>query len=189
MAGGKKYGVYVKKGARGKVRARAAVNKINKEAGTKVAKVVTRRKNADAVVGLKKPKNIVNKGANAEMSGGRVDRVDVSRRYAKQTSKPGIDKFYGTMNRNTIVHEVTHGLGFNHRSKKASKREPFNTMSDPVVGSSLDKKQVEKVKKRKAAGNYAKPAPKPTGATRGEAHTRKKRAATKAKSSTSKQQR
>ena len=167
MAGGKKYGVYVKKGARGKVRARAAVNKINKEAGSKVAKVVKRRKNADAVVGLKKARNLVNKGASAEMSGGKPDRIDVSRRYARQTSRGpntlrGDKNYNATSNKNTIVHEVTHGLGFNHRSAKAAKAKPFNTMSTPVVGSNLDKKQVAKIEKRKAAGKYAtKPKPKP----------------------------
>jgi hypothetical protein len=166
MAGGKKYGVYVKKGARGKVRARAAVNKINKEAGTKVAKVVSQRKNADAVIGLKKPRNLSNKGADAEMAGGRPDRISVSKPYAKQTSR-GPNKYKktttigATVNKNTVVHELTHGLGFDHRSKKASKAKPFNTMSIPVVGSNLSGKQVAKVKKRAKKGNYGSK-PKPT---------------------------
>ncbi len=157
-AGGKKYGVYVKKGARGKVRARAAVNKLNKEAGTKVAKVVRKRKNADAVVGLKK--KLVNKDAYAETSGGKPDRIDVSKKYAKQTSR-GPNKYKGTtlvgaaMNKNTLVHEITHGLGFNHRSPKAAKKKPFNTMSIPVVGSNLDTKQTTKITTRKAKGKYA----------------------------------
>lgn len=158
MAGGKKYGVYVKKGARGKVRARAAVNKINKEAGAKVAKVVRQRKNADAVIGLKKARNLSNKNANAEMAGGKPDRISVSKKYAKQTSR---EPFGPPMNKNTTVHEITHGLGFMHRSKKGSKKKPFNTMSEPTVGSNLSEKQITKVKKRAKKGNYgSKPKPK-----------------------------
>ena len=141
MAGGKKYGIYVKPNA-SMVQVQKAVNKINNQVGRDVARVVSKRSRADAILRLGR---ISGTNAGVTISGAK-DRIVLDRKYVRDFSGDVVGRKWITR---LAAHEVGHGLGLEH--KKAA-RNLMNPTGAPYKR--LTSKQEAKIRKTKRAGGY-----------------------------------
>jgi len=137
MAGSKKYEVYVKSGTNKKA-VKKAVKRINNKLGSKVVKVTSNRKKADAVVKSGNPR-----GSNAgyTTTGGKKDRITISRSVDNNPLAKRSE-------RRLAEHEIGHGLGLEHRTGAR------NIMNPNSGGGVVRKNQRKQVKQTYRKGGY-----------------------------------